>query len=168
MGKSKTPELTSKRLQRAQLSIKQQRFVKEYADLGNGTEAARRAGYKDGSAIAAQAYENLNKPHVQAAVQQELARIAVEVTPMRVQRRLDAISHAAEAEGQFGPAVRAEELIGKSIGMWVDQSIQLTGQLSGSHVAALLEIARQRREQPIDLVDDQVGHADGHSDYEDR
>ena len=42
----------------------------------------------------------------------------------RVQRRLDEISHEAQADGQYGPAVRAEELLGKSIGMWVDQSVQ--------------------------------------------
>ena len=44
-----------------------------------------------------------------------------------VQRRLDEISHEAQEAGQFGPAVRAEELLGRSIGMWIDRSLQLTG-----------------------------------------
>src|SRR5262245_65552806 len=104
------------RMLRAKLSIKQQRFVQQYAYLGNAAEAARKAGYKP-KAAKEMGYENLTKPHVKAAVDQELARIAVEVTPDRVRRRLDTISHNAEAAGQFGPAVRAEELLGKSVGM---------------------------------------------------
>ena len=74
----------------------------------------------------------------------------------RVQRRLDTISHNAEAAGQFGPAVRAEELLGKSCGMWVDQSLQLQGVLNDTHIAALLEVARKRQAEPIDLADDET------------
>jgi hypothetical protein len=72
-----------------------------------------------------------------------------------VQARLDAISHAAEEAGQFGPAVRAEELLGRSVGMFIDQSIQLSGAF---HVAALLEVARKRQQEPIDLEDDGDGN----------
>jgi hypothetical protein len=147
--------ITRQRQSRAQLSLKQQRFVKEYAQLGNGTEAARRAGYSQSSddVTRQQAAENLAKPHVASAIREEIARIELEVTPQRVQRRLHDISLAAQGAGQFGPAVRAEELLGKSIGMWIDQSLQLKGVLSDSHVAALLEIARKRQAEPIDLVD---------------
>ena len=38
--------------------------------------------------------------------------------------------------------------------MFIDRSLQLTGQLNDSHVSALLE-ARRRREEPIDLADDE-------------
>jgi hypothetical protein len=147
---------TRQRQSRAQLSLKQMRFVKEYAHLGNGTEAARRAGYSTrGNGVERQqAAENLAKPHIVAAVNAELAKIALDVTPTRVKRRLDEISHAAQAEGQFGPAVRAEELLGKSIGMWIDQTLQLTGALSDTHIAALIEIARKRQAEPVDLGDD--------------
>ena len=51
-------------------------------------------------------------------------------------------------------AVRAEELLGTSIGMWIDGSLHLTGALNDSHVAALLEIAKRRQQEPIDLADD--------------
>src|SRR5215475_11060608 len=121
---------TRQRQSRAQLSLKQMRFVKEYAHLGNGSEAARRAGYKPGPRIGQIAVENLQKPAVVAALKQELARMELEVTPQRVQRRLHDISLAAQEAAQFGPAVRAEELLGKSIGMWIDQRLQLTGQLN--------------------------------------
>ena len=79
-----------------------------------------------------------------------------EVTPQRVQRRLDELGRAAQEAGQFGPAVRAEELLGKSIGMWIDQSLQLTGQLNDSHIQALIELARRRQAEPIDLADDET------------
>jgi phage terminase small subunit len=142
-----------RRMARARLSIKQQRFVQEYAAMGNAADAARKAGYKP-KAAKEMGYENLTKPHVKAAVGQELARIALEVTPDRVRRRLDEISHAAQAAGQFGPSVRCEELLGKSCGMWIEQSIHLSGQLNDTHVQALVECARRRQQEPIDLSDD--------------
>jgi hypothetical protein len=154
-------EQARQRKSRAHLSLKQMRFVKEYAHLGNGAEAARRAGYSDrnGHVARAVASENLAKPYIAFAVDQEIRRIAAEVTPGRVKRRLDEISHAAQRAGQFGPAVRAEELLGKSIGMWIDQSLQLTGVLNDSHVMALIEVARRRQAEPIDLGDDQKDDA---------
>lgn len=141
------------RHKKAALSLKQQRFVKEYAHLGNASAAARKAGYPS-KAAAAVGYENLRKPHVLAAVTQAVARFEVDYGPERVKRRLDAISHAAEGEGQFGAAVRAEELLGKAAGMWID--MQLTGALNDEHITALLSIARARQAEPIDLVDDQA------------
>ena len=107
--------LTRQRQSRAQLSLKQQRFVKEYAHLGNATEAARRAGYKQTNSISQIAHKNLRKPLVASAIREEIQRIEVEVTPQRVQRRLDEIGRAAQDAGQFGPAVRAEELLGKTL-----------------------------------------------------
>src|SRR5262245_34714788 len=147
---------TRQRQSRAQLSLKQMRFVKEYAHLGNGSEAARRAGYKPGPRIGQIAVENLQKPAVVAALKQELARVDAAVSPQRVKNRLHEISHAAQQAGQFGPAVRAEELLGKSIGMWIDQSLQLSGTLNDSHIAALIEVARKRQAEPIDLADDET------------
>jgi hypothetical protein len=157
---------TRQRQSKAQLSLKQMRFVKEYAHLGNGTEAARRAGYSQSSdnVLSQMATENLRKPAIAHAVEGELARIALDVTPTRVKRRLDEISHAAQAEGQFGPAVRAEELLGKSIGMWIDQTLQLTGALSDTHIAALIEIARRRQAEPVDLGDDEERYTKRNSD----
>jgi len=142
-------------MRRARLSIKQERFVKEYARNGNGVKAAKAAGYSDKSAksLSVQASRDLlGNPRISKAVEGELARIALKVTPDRVQRRLDEISHEAQADGQYGPAVRAEELLGKSIGMWVDQSVNVT--VSSEHVQALLNQARQRQLEPIDNEDD--------------
>ena len=73
-----------------------------------------------------------------------------------MQRRLDEISHEAQAAGQYGPATRCEELLGRSIGMFIDRSLQLSGLLNDGHVTALLDLAKRRRAEPIDLVDDEA------------
>jgi hypothetical protein len=136
------------------LTIRQERFIKAYARLGNASEACRQAGYKSGPRVGQIAVENLRKPAIVSALKQELARIELQVSPERVQRRLDEISHASQEAGQFGPAVKAEELLGRSIGMFIDRNLQLTGQLNDGHVTALLELARKRQAEPIDLADD--------------
>jgi hypothetical protein len=142
------------RQKRAALSRKQVRFVEEYAQLPNGSAAARKAGYKDGPGIAVTASRTLRIDKVKIALAQAEAAIAADITPNRVKRRLHEISHASQEAGQFGPAVRSEELLGKSCGMWIEQSIALTGTMNDTHIAALLDIARQRQAEPIDLVDD--------------
>ena len=161
-------EATKARMAKAQLNARQRKFVEEYANSLNGTEAARQAGYaakrkdkgspKADNILAAQAWENLRKPKIKAAAEAEIARLKLKITPERVQERLDTISRTAESAGQFGPAVRAEELLGKSIGMWIDQSVTLSGALTGSHVQALLEVAKRRQAEPIDLKDDGEGN----------
>ena len=146
---------------RPRLTQKQIRFIREYAIHGNGAEAARQAGYSQSSqnTVQQQAKENLRKPTIKAEIERLSRVIAPEITPARVQRRLDEISHEAQADGQYGPAVRAEELLGKSIGMWVDQSVNIS--VSSEHVQALLNQARQRQLEPIDNSDDsQVKSAD--------
>jgi len=104
--------------------------------------------------LGVQAHHNLRHPKIASAIKQELAKVAVEVTPVRVQRRLHDISLAAQDAGQFGPAVRAEELLGRSVGMWIDRTLQLQGVLKDEHIQALLDTARRRQAEPIDLEDD--------------
>jgi hypothetical protein len=147
------------RHRQAALSRKQHRFVQEWeATNGNATEAAARAGYKGNrNTLGVTGFGNLRKAKIKAAI----AARSAQFTPQRVQLRLDEIGHAAQAAGQFGPAVRAEELLGKSIGMWIDQSLQLTGVLNDSHIAALLAIARSRQAQPVELIDEPTAHNEG-------
>ena len=151
---------TRQRQARARLSVKQTRFIREYIASGNGADAARRAGYAKASADV-QAAQNLVKPSIKSALALEMARHEFKVTPLRVQQRLDEISHEAQSAGQFGPAVRAEELLGRSVGMFIDRSIQLSGAMNDSHIAALLEIARKRQQEPIDLADDSKDDREG-------
>jgi hypothetical protein len=38
--------------------------------------------------------------------------------------------------------------------MWIDQSIALSGQLKDEHIQALIDIARRRQAEPVDLGDE--------------
>jgi hypothetical protein len=40
--------------------------------------------------------------------------------------------------------------------MWIDRSLQLTGQMNDSHITALLELARKRQTEPVDLADEET------------
>src|SRR5262245_11688171 len=88
---------TRQRQSRAQLTRKQLHFIAEYCHLENGTEAARRAGYKGSdNVLGVQAHHNLRHPKIASAIKQEMAKMDVEVTLVRVQRRLHDISLAAQ------------------------------------------------------------------------
>ena len=135
------------------LTIKQERFIKAYAQPGNGFRGRTTGWLPDSPVLVSdRCRREPTETCSQTALKRELARIELEVSPERVQRRLDEISHEAQADGQYGPAVRAEELLGKSIGMWVDQSVNIN--VSSEHVQALLNQARQRQLEPIDNSDD--------------
>lgn len=58
----------------ARLKPRQKKFVSEYAKSGNATQAAKAAGYskKTAGAIAA---ENLQKPHITAAIEKAVKRV---------------------------------------------------------------------------------------------
>lgn len=69
----------------ARLTDKQQRFVAEYLVDLNATQAAIRAGYSQNTARAI-GCENLTKPDIQEAIQEERAKLAkrTEITQERV------------------------------------------------------------------------------------
>ena len=78
----------------------------------------------------------------------------------RVLNRLDALSKKAEEMGQFGVAVRAEELIGKHRGMFVDrQALQWNGDLSKVTDEQLVEVLQQL-EQRVEAERKQLAAAD--------
>jgi hypothetical protein len=147
-------ERHSKAARAAHLTRKQAQFVKAYAKLGNGTAAARQAGYQGSdTALSVTAHRTLRSARVKPELDRELARVesVQDYSANRVKRRLDRLSHGAEGLGQFGVAVRAEELIGRAAGMFVEQSLTLTANLSADHLAALIAVARQRQQEPLDL-----------------
>jgi len=128
------------------LTLKQRAFAREYlANNGNATRAAISAGYSMHTAKVIGA-ENLTKPDVR----QEIARLQavsareVDISPARVLRRLDAISQAAEADGQYAAAKGCEQLIGQHIGMFIERSLNVSVSASSAHLEALLEVARRR------------------------
>ena len=59
------------------LTVKQQKFVENYAQTGNGAESARMAGYS-ANVAKVQAHENLTKPNIKSALAEKRAEITAE------------------------------------------------------------------------------------------
>ncbi len=109
------------------LTGKQSRFVAEYLVDLNASAAARRAGYSESTAYAI-GFELLKKPEIASAIaaaQQERAN-RTEITADLVLSDILRIGRSAEDVGQFAPALRAQELLGKHLGMFADR-VQVTG-----------------------------------------
>jgi len=129
------------------LTLKQASFAAEYIrHHGNGTRAAIAAGYAPSSA------------HVRASelvrhrkVRKHLDKLTRkhEITADRVLARLDNLSIKAEEGGNYPAAVRAEELIGKSLGMWVDRSVSVSLDLTGQHIEAIRALSARRIQKNI-------------------
>lgn len=75
------------------LTPKQILFIDAYiANGGNGTQAAEDAGYKGSrETLAADAYENLNKPHIKAEIERRLSQF---MSANEVMYRLTEIANA--------------------------------------------------------------------------
>lgn len=124
------------------LSIREAAFAAQYvAKHGNGTQAAIAAGYAPSAAhVAASRLIRRGK------VKRQIDRLTRkhEITADRVLTRLDNLSAKAEESGNYPAAVRAEELIGKSLGMWVDRSVSVSLDLTGQHIEAIRALASRR------------------------
>ena len=105
------------------LTPKQECFCQEYIIDLNGAAAAVRAGYSENTARSI-ASENLTKPNVRRRVVELKAELAkrLEITAESVIVDLDILCMNAVEAGQFGPAIRAKELQGKHLGLFIDKS----------------------------------------------
>lgn len=122
--------------QRNGLTLKEERFVAEYIVDGNGTRSALAAGYSKGCAQQ-QATEMLAKPRVRQAIDDRKGKLLakLELTAEKVLRDIDRIATAAEKVGEFGPALRGRELLGKHLRMFTDK-VELTGEVAVKKSAA--------------------------------
>jgi len=130
------------------LNFRQERFVQEYLVSGNGTDAARRAGYSPKTAKV-QAHELLTNPNVVRAIEEGRAEIAArgwltmewvinglkDVVERSLQRKpvmtfdqqerrmVQATDEDGEGVWQFDSqgANRALELLGKTMGGFTDK-----------------------------------------------
>ncbi|MCF4151765.1 terminase small subunit [Dethiosulfovibrio sp. F2B] len=105
------------------LTAKQKAFVSEYLVDLNATAAAIRAGYSERSARKIGA-NLLTLPHIQAAIQEAMTerRERVEVTQDYVLTRLKAEAELKGKGASHVGRIRALELLGKHLGMFVDRS----------------------------------------------
>jgi len=106
----------------ATLAPKRERFVGEYLVDLNAAAAARRAGYSQRTARAI-GHELLTKPDIQAALTQAQQGRAerMELTADGVVADLQRLGLAAEGKGFYSAAIRAVELQGKHLGMFVER-----------------------------------------------
>ncbi len=104
------------------LTAKQDRFCREYLVDLCATAAARRAGYSTRNADKIGS-ELLGKTRVAARIAELQAEVSErnEITVDRVVAMLMEDREDAKKAGQHGPAVRAVELLGKTVGAFVDR-----------------------------------------------
>lgn len=108
-----------------QLTLKQERFVDAYILTGNGTEAARQAGYSEKTARVI-AQENLLKPAVAAAIEAKQAEYRAELQIAKedvIAGILKAIDMARE---QQNPAVMIQgcTAIARMLGFFEPETIK--------------------------------------------
>lgn len=124
------------------LTHKQQIFVAEYVKDGNGTRAAREAGYSEKTAEVI-ASENLRKPLVKGEIDrikaEKLQKLGVDADWLL--RELVLQYQTAVDADRPQIAMKALDLIGKhcDVGAFKDR-LELSGSLHMSHEAALREL----------------------------
>ena len=111
------------------LSPKHQAFVREYVKDWNGTQAVIRAEYSEKGASVT-ATRLLANPKIQEAIQRSHAKIAerAEITVVDVLKMLEREASAGDLDQPNSARIKAQELIGKHIGMFSDKQ---TGQNTG-------------------------------------
>lgn len=108
-------------------TAKQAAFIKWYCSAAvnmNGTEAARRAGYRGNDrTLAAMAIDNLGKPMIRAEIDRRIseATAAAGVTIEKILWELQVTYENASEAKNFSAAVRCLELLGKYLKMFSDR-----------------------------------------------
>jgi phage terminase small subunit len=119
--------------------------VEYVANGGNGTQPAKAAGYGEAGAhvLASQSLRTLK---CNRSIAQAEARIIrrIEVTPEKVMGDLEDAREKALTIDQVGAAIRATELQGKQIGIFVDRSVNINVDLNGSHLEELATLVDAR------------------------
>lgn len=124
------------------LTPQQEAFAREFAVDLNATAAAVRAGY-GAKGAAARGSELRKNPQVQVAIEEHLAKRAkaVELTAQQVVKNVQRIATKAEESDQLAVALKAHELLGKTLRMWVDR----VEHEAGPSLASLLEDIWKKR-----------------------
>lgn len=104
------------------ITARQERFALEFVASLNATAAAIKAGYSEKTA-AQIGHQLIEKPSVRARIAelQKAARERLDLTVDDVVNMLLRMAVDAQKANQYGPAVRAVELVGKRLGAFVDR-----------------------------------------------
>ena len=106
------------------MTPRQQRFCELFIQCDSATEACLKAGYSEKGADR-QASRLLRNVGVMAEItrRREAASKRAEIDEDAVLKMLLADREAARKAKQFGPSVRAAELIGRKLGMFIDKHL---------------------------------------------
>jgi len=109
---------------REKLTIKQERFCREYVKTGHGTNSAKLAGYSEKTAFV-QSTENLRKPNIIKEIERLLKPEikAVQITQEFILQKLRENAEKASSDEFYNASGvnKAIELLGKHIGMFNDK-----------------------------------------------
>lgn len=107
------------------LTLKQQRFIKEYIKTGNGAAAARKAGYSEHCAREI-AVENLSKPIIKEKIESAMSDVANEIG-LTAKKVLSVLNKTLDLEDTklLGHVLRAVELAGKHLKLFHDTEVDV-------------------------------------------
>lgn len=159
---------------RTNLTPKQRRFAKVYVKTGNATKSAKDAGYSAHTAYSI-GHENLSKPEIAQFIE-ELAADAETVKGLRIEDIAAMTLREAKGADHAGARVRAQELLLKWKGAFVERIEDITKREgdANSLISALAKISPDaatalRRDLGIATPDVVVDGTDGsRSDTTDR
>ena len=143
-------------MKKRKLTEKQERFIDYYIELGNATEAAKKAGYSERTAYSI-GNENLKKPEIKKQIEERLKELedkriakAEEVlkyltSVMRGEETEEVVvvegigegmSSATTIKKQVGARerIKAAELLGKRYAMWTDKQ-----QIDGTNIVKIID-----------------------------
>ncbi len=128
------------------LTLKQQKFVEAYvgAANGNATRAAQLAGYK-GSEVTLQAVgsENLRKPLITSAIAQRTQKGLKKLNADKILAELARIAQGEDEEAKTSDRIRALELLGKNLALWVDRK-EISGPDGGAVPVYTIELPEKQ------------------------
>ena len=119
-----------------QLTLKQEKFVSRYIELGNGAQAAREAGYKHDNAKQ-QATENLAKPYLQQAIATKRNQL-MQDSDQKIALYLSQLEAESNDSDQSSSRIRALELLLKAHGAFIERVETVS--FDGAFLADLEEI----------------------------
>lgn len=107
------------------LTIKQNKFVKEYIKTGNGTQSAIKAGYSKNCAQEI-ASENLLKPLIKAKIEKVMTKEA-EQMGINAEFVLGNLKYFASKKKikWAGHAIKSNELLGKNLKLFHDTEVDV-------------------------------------------
>jgi phage terminase small subunit len=121
-----------------ELTPKQQLFISEYLIDFNATRAAIAAGYSEKTAYGIGS-ENLRKPQIMEHISKVIEEQLKSTKAALKKKIIEALqSIAFEPEGSEKDRMKAMELLGKYIGLWIDK-VEISGELKLTDKFELVE-----------------------------